>query len=120
MTNYDANIEFLKESLLEKGYAQFGLDSIGNIKLCDEMGCSECKFKDPERSCREQRSEWLKQEFTMPIDVRLREVIYLEVVKCCSTPCDKCAFHNNGDRLCISTRIRDAIITNFNITNKED
>lgn len=117
MTNYDANVEFLKESMLEKGYAQFGLDRNGNIKLCDEMGCSECKFSTPERSCREQRSEWLKQEF---IDDELLEAIRLEVVKCCTTPCDKCIYHNYGDRTCISTRIRDAIVTKFNITNKED
>lgn len=126
MTNYDANVEFLKESMLEKGYAQFGIhDLTGQIKLCDEMGCSECKFKDPERSCREQRSEWLKQEAKPPISEQLVDTIREAVIECSDISCGDCVYYNLNElyhqrESCISGRITDAIRSKFNITVKED
>lgn len=119
MTNYDANVEFLKESMLEKGYAQFGLDSNGNIKLCDEMGCSECKFRDQDRSCREQRSEWLKQEAKPPIVEQVMDIVNTCEDDCINTTCESCTYHGIKPS-CMARRIANALVYNFDVKNKED
>lgn len=128
MTNYDANVEFLKESMLEQGYAQFGIDIITDqIKLCDELGCADCKFKTMERSCREQRSEWLKQEARPKpsISEQLVNTIRETVIECSDISCGDCVYYNLNEfyhqrESCISGRITDAIRSRFNITIKED
>lgn len=126
MTNYDANVEFLKESMLEQGYAQFGIDeSTDKIALCDDLGCDKCKFRTTARSCREQRSEWLKQEIKPPITEQLMETIRDTIIVCSDISCDDCVYYGLNDvcrkrESCISGRITDAIRSRFNITIKED
>lgn len=125
MTNYEANAEILIE-LMSAGDSSIGVDeTTGEIALCNHMACINCKFRSMNRSCRDQRTEWLKEEVKPTITEELMETVREVCIECADISCGDCAYRTLNDisrkrESCISGRITDAIKSRFNVTKKED
>lgn len=125
MTNYEANAEILIE-IMSEGDSSFGVnDTTGQIAPCNNMACVNCKFRTMKRSCRDQRTEWLKEEVKPTITEEVLETVREVCIECADISCEDCVYHTLNDvsrkrETCIAARITDALKSRFNVTKKED
>lgn len=63
------NEEFYKDELRKIIIRNIGIDSItGKPKMCDELFCSDCVFKDPDACSPKKVEQWLQSEHVEQVD----------------------------------------------------
>ena len=63
------NIEYYKDELKEIIIRNIGIDSItGKPKMCDELFCLDCVFKDQDACSPKQVEQWLQSEHVEQVD----------------------------------------------------
>ena len=63
------NIEYYKDELKEIIIRNIGIDSItGKPKMCDELFCLDCVFKDQDACSPKKVEQWLQSEHVEQVD----------------------------------------------------